>query len=87
MPALVVSCNDNGVVISFDISKVPLVETATAEVIDQAVDKLNCFISVVFITNTLVPSEGIAKSIISAGQVNVVADVAVLISSGVDNVY
>ena len=86
MPALDVSCNDNGVVISFDISKVPLV-AKLAEVIAQGVLKSNCCISVEFIIYTLVPSELIAKSIMPTGQVNVVADVAVLISSGVDNVY
>ena len=86
MPALDVSCNDNGVVISFDISNVPLV-ARLAEVISHGVLKSNCCISVAYNIYTLVPSELTEKSIIPAGQVNVVADVAVLISSGVDSAY
>ena len=86
VPALDVSCNDNGVVISFDISKVPLV-AKLADVIAQGVLKSNCCISVEFIIYTLVPSELKAKSIIPTGQVNVDVDVAVLISLGVDSVY
>ena len=86
IPAFDVSCNDNGVVISFDMSKVPLV-AKLEEVIAQGVLKLNCCISVEFIIYTLVPSELIAKSITPTGQVYVLVDDAVLISPDDDSVY